>query len=210
LTGSKLFVVGQAQVQSATVTKNRAELGWTAMHSGITLPVINSYYAGVPGYALYTGTMTSACGDATLTDSALGSSTNALKGYWAVVYNASTKGYQYGQILSNTATVLTMTANWGDTKPTGTGGVWRLYARERDCMRDIWLNLWLNTNLTAVATNSTQLANLTKLIDANGNLANGTACYQTFQDLAYLEEILAVGKTYLEFIKGGFTNALPV
>lgn len=211
VTGSKLFVVGQAQAQSATVTKTRAELGWAALYPGITLPVINSYYAGVPGYALYTGTMTSACGDKTLTDSALGASTNQYAGYYAVIYNASTFGYQYGKIASNTATVLTLTANWPDTKGTGTGGVWRLYARERDCMRDIYLNLWLMTNLTVANSNSTQLAYLARLIDNNGKLADGTAVHQTLQDLDFLENtVLADGAKYLTFIKGGFTNALPV
>lgn len=209
ISGCKMYVVGSSQVQSATVTKTRAELGWESMYPGITLPVINSYYAGVPGYALYTGTMTSACGDATLTDSALGSSTNALAGYYAVVYNASTFGYQYGKILSNTATVLTMTANWGRTKPTGTGGVWRLYARERDCLRDVYLQLYLQTNLTVANTNSTMLANLTRLIDNNGALANGTAVYQTNQDLAFLDECLSIGKTYLDFANGGASVALP-
>ena len=209
LTGAKLFMVGQAQVQSGTVTKNRSELGWESMYPGITLPVINSYFAGVPGYALYTGTITSACGDATLTDSSLGASTDLWKGYYAVVYNASTFGYQYGKILSNTATVITLDANWGNTKPTGTGGVWRIYAREVDCLKDIYLQLWMMTNLTAVNSNSTHLANLTKLIDQNGALANATAFKQTSQDLGYLAECLAIGKDYLDYIRGTWTIMVP-
>ena len=209
LTGCKLHVVGQAQIQSATVTKTRAELGWTSMYPGITLPVINSYYAGVPGYALYTGTATSACGAATATDSALGATTNQWAGYWLVIYDATAYGYQYGQILSNTATVITLTANWGLGTPTGTGKVIRIYAREVDCLNDVKFQLWMMTNMTLANSNSTHLANLTKLIDANGALANGTAVYQTNQDLGYLAGCLATGKTYLDFVHGGVSVAIP-
>jgi len=210
LTGCKLFVVGQAQVQSATVTKNRSELGWTAMYPGITLPIINVFYAGVPGYALYTGTCTSGCGAATATDSALGATTNQWANYWVVVYDASAYGYQYGKILSNTSTVLTLTANWGNGTPTGTGKILRIYAREIDCLKDVYFTLWMMTNMTAAATNSTQMGYLTRLIDNNGSLANGTAFKQTFQDLDFLNNtVLVTGKTYLDFVHGGVTVSVP-
>ena len=209
LSGSKLFVVGQAQAQSATVTKTRAELGWTALYPGITLPVINSYFAGVPGYALYTGTMTSACGAATLTDSGLGATTNQYAGYYAVVYNATANGYQYGKILSNTATVITLTANWGGSTPTGTGKIWRIYARETDCLKDVYFTLYLMLSMNAVPTNSTHLANLTKLIDNNGSLANGTAYKQTLQDWTFLAYTQMIGKGYHDCLLSGVALSVP-
>jgi hypothetical protein len=206
LAGSKLFVVGQAQTLG-TVTQNRSELGWTAMYPLITMPVINSYFAGLPGQYLFTGTADS-FGAKTLVDSALGASTNLWQHYWVVVYDATTFGYQYGQIASNDATTLTLENNWTDGTPTGTP-TFRIFAREKDCLRDIYLQMWIATNMMLVHTSSTHLANLTKAIDVNGALANGTAFKQTLQDYAYVDEICAVGKTYLDFIKGGHTVYVP-
>ena len=209
VTAPKLYIVGQAQVQSGTVTKNRSELGWTAMYPLITLPLINSYYAGIPGYALKTSTNTSACGAKTLTDTSLSSGTTEWVGYWVVLYDGTAYGYQYGQIHSHTTTVATLEANWPLGAPTGTGKVYRIYGNEKDCLADIYFNLWFMTNCTAAATNSTQMGYLTKLIDANGALANSTAYKQTFQDLGYLAEVLAIGKSYLNFVQGGVSIAIP-
>jgi hypothetical protein len=209
LTDCKLHVVGSSQIQSATVTKTRAEIGWESMYPAITLPVINSYYAGVPGYALKTSTNTSACGAATLTDTSLSAGTTEWVGMWVVIYDATAYGYQYGQILSHSTTVATLTKSWSLGTPTGTGKVYRIYAREKDCLKDIYFQLWMQTNMTLANSNSTHLANLAKLIDANGNLANGTAVRETFQDLAYLSDCLATGKTYLDFVRGGASVAIP-
>jgi hypothetical protein len=207
VTGSKLFIVGKAQAQTSIITKNRSELAWEAMYPDITFPVINSYFAGVPGYALFSGTSDS-FGASSLVDSALSGGASIYAGYWVVVYSHSTNSWQYRQILSNDATTLTLVGAWTNGTPTGTG-LFRIYAREVDCLKDIYFQMWMMTNMKAAHTNSTHFANLTKLIDQNGALANGTAFKQTSQDLGYLNEILAIGKTYLDYIIGGHTLANP-
>lgn len=208
LTGSKLFVVGTAQAQSATVTKKRAELGWEAMYPDLTIPLVNYYFAGVPGYAAFEG-VSDSFGAATLVDSALGASTNQWAGYFVVVYDATAYHWQYGEILSNNSTTLTLTANWGDGTPTGTP-TYRIFAREEDCLKDVYLLCYIMTNMKNITSSSTTLANWTKLIDLNGALANGTAYTKTLQDLDYLNNtVLADGAKYVDWINGEASVAVP-
>ncbi len=208
LTGMSMHMCGLAHTTTAASSViSIPELAWTAVYPNNSIPLIMSYQAGLPGYALYTSTSTTLAAGS-LTCSTASWSTDAWAGMYVQIYSASTNSYQYAKITSNTSTVLTLTLMTATTywsrglTPTG-NAIFKIVNQLSDVFNDEYSKVYIITYLTNL-TNSATLATYQSMIDKNLSLPTLSSKHASVQDIKYVQNtVLIQGRTIFDSLVAG-------
>ena len=151
-------------VVSATTGAN-LKAGWDYLYSTNARPVPYIFHVQSDKFASESGTSTSIAAT-TLTDTAKTWTVNAYAGMYVQIGAGTTFGHQYAYIVSNTATVLTVTG-WinrtGKGTPTGTP-TYKIVNTLGEVFHDEIIKLYILTYFR-VLTNTSVLANFKNVID---------------------------------------------
>jgi len=208
ITGCALYMCGTAHTTTAASSViSIPELAWTAVYPNNSIPLIMSYQAGLPGYALYTSTSTTLAAGS-LTCSTASWSTDAYAGMYVQIYSASTNSYQYAKITSNTSTVLTLTLMTATTywsrglTPTG-NAIFKIVNQLSDVFNDEYSKVYIMTYLTDL-TNSGVLATYKDIMDSNYSLPTLSSKMAPMQDIKFVQNTMLVqGKVIFDSLVAG-------
>lgn len=115
--------------------------------------------------------------------------TNAYADMYVQIYSATTNGYQYAPIASNTGVKITLSSNWGST-PTGTPA-FKVVKRLANVFRDDYIKWYILTYMTDL-TDGTVLANYKRLVDEVDSIATRPAGSPPVQDLDFFNDTMVV------------------
>ena len=151
-------------VVSATTGANM-KTGWDYLYSTNSRPMPYVFHVQSDKFASDSGTCTGIAAT-TLTDTAKTWTVNAYAGMYVQIATGSTNGHQYGRIVSNTATVLTI-SGWinktGKGTPTGTP-TYKIVNTLGEVFHDVIIPLYITTYFR-VLSNSAVLAAFKNVID---------------------------------------------
>ena len=207
--GMELYLAGKADTNTSAIL-GVTERTWTALYPDNTIPLLLSYFAGYPGYAVQQGTTCTSIGIKTLEHTAQFGSVDSKAGMYVQIYSATTNGYQWGLIESNTANILTLvlrdaTHGWNLlTTPTGTPA-YKIVNQLSDIFNDLYAKYYILTYLTDLSSTAV-LAEFKRIIDVNDTLAILPAGFASIQDVDYIHDtILPTGKKMFDALRLGVT-----
>ena len=172
-------------VVSATTGANM-KAGWDYLYSTNSRPVPYVFHVQSDKFASDSGTST-AVAATTMTDTAKTWTVNAYAGMYVQLGTGTTFGHQYGRIVSNTATVLTITG-WmnktGKGTPTGTP-TYKIVNTLGEVFHDLIIPLYIVTYLR-VLSNSSVLEAWKNIIDRTDGDTTRPAGVPLIQDQDYI------------------------